>query len=252
MCDARVKWKRICILALLAMLTGWYVPGGTGWAAAAGNKGWRAPDQAEAMEFAHRRVPGVKDVLEEYPGVRRQKLIRMGVGMDDITRTYFWLDSPLIKEDGYAPVRFMHGTHAAFIQDCSICHHARPADTEASETVRCAACHREPSGEGAVKRPGLKAAYHLQCVGCHKRENKGPVHCTGCHLNQVPDHEEFVELSDKPDPFEVTEQCLGCHEEAGEQMVSSAHWLWRGPSPYTFEHRKNTLIGKRSNTLNSF
>jgi len=236
------------------VLMAWVGLGTAGWATVADGQGWVAPNQSEAVEFANEEVPFVIEVLDECPGVRREKLIRMGIGIQDLLHTYFWLDSPIIKkkEDGYEPVRFMHGTHAALIKDCSECHHARPADPAASETVRCVACHEEPFKKDLPDRLGLKAAYHGKCAGCHEKEKKGPVSCTGCHLPRVPEHKDQISLPDSPDPIEVTRECLSCHEQAGEDMLTSAHWLWRGPSPYTFKHRKDTILGKRYNTLNNF
>ena len=242
------------LLMWLAVLTAWVGLGTVGWAAMADREGWVAPDQSAAAKFAHEEVTFVREVLEEYPGMRRQKLIDMGIGIMDLSHTYFWLDSPIIKknEDDYEPVRFMHGTHAAFIKDCSECHHARPADPAASETVRCVACHQEPFMDDLPDRIGLKEAYHLKCAGCHKREKEGPVSCTGCHLTRVPDHQDQFDLPENPDSIEVTQACLECHEQAGEDMLTSAHWLWLGASPYTSMHRKDTVLGKRYNTLNSF
>ena len=252
---ARILHKESKLLFIWSLvLTAWVGLGTAGWAGVPDKEGWVAPDQSEAVAFAHTEVAFVREVVDEYPGVRRQKLIDMGIGIKDLSHTYFWLDSPSIKknEDDYEPVRFMHGTHAAFIKDCSECHHARPTDPAASETLRGIACHQEPFKDDLSDRIGLKAAYHVKCAGCHKKNNKGPVSCTGCHLSRVPDHEDQLSLSDSPDPIEVTQDCLSCHEQAGEDMLTSAHWLWRGPSPYTFKHRKDTLVGKRYNSLNSF
>ena len=33
-------------------------------------------------------------------------------------------------------------------------------------------------------KPGLKAAYHLNCLGCHEK-NGGPTGCTDCHTRTV-------------------------------------------------------------------
>jgi hypothetical protein len=246
--------RPILFLLVLSSIMAWGGLPAEGRAASMEGRDRPAPDLSEAVRYAHEEVPFVREVLDEYPGVRRQKLIEMGIGVQDLTRTCFWLDSPCIKKlgDEYEPVRFMHGTHAALLKDCSECHHARPADPTAGETVRCAACHQEPFQENLPERIGLKAAYHLKCAGCHKKENKGPVSCTGCHLSRVPDHRDLLDLPDGPEPMEVTRECLSCHEQAGEDLLTSAHWLWQGPSPYTFRHRKDTVLGKRYNTLNSF
>ena len=65
-------------------------------------------------------------------------------------------------------------------------------------------------------------------------------------------HKDLVKLPADPKPQEVTAECLRCHQDAGEDMLSTAHWLWRGPSPYTVEHRKSVMSGKGTTTLNNF
>ncbi len=146
----------------------------------------------------------------------------------------------------------MHAKHAASLKDCAICHHYRPTDTDAQETTRCSACHQESFRKDHPERLGLKAAYHLQCMECHRRMDQGPVDCIGCHRNNVPDHNKLVQLSGKPEPIEVTAECLRCHKEAGEDMLTTAHWLWRGPSLYTMDHRKEVRHGKATTAINNF
>jgi hypothetical protein len=215
---------------------------------------WKAGDQEKAKERAAEVVPFVDTVVKECLLCRQQKLRDMGLSVKDITHNYFLLDSPIIKEreDHYGPVRFMHSKHADAIQDCALCHHARPTDPEAKETVRCSACHQESFRTDHPDRIGLKAAYHQQCVDCHRNMAKGPVDCTGCHKKNVPDHSELVKLPKDPKPWEVTAECLRCHENAGEDMLTTAHWLWKGPSSYTLEHRKEVRHGKATTAVNNF
>ncbi len=99
---------------------------------------------------------------------------------------------------------------------------------------------------------GLKAAYHLRCLGCHREMDEGPLQCQGCHREKVPDHKELVKLPNEPKPTEVTKECLRCHEQAGQEVLSSAHWLWKGPSPYTVSHEKEVNCGKGTNVVNNF
>jgi mono/diheme cytochrome c family protein len=82
--------------------------------------------------------------------------------------------------------------------------------------------------------------------------NKGPTDCIGCHQKNVPDHKELVELKKDPTPMEVTSECLRCHPGAGEDMLASAHWLWKGPSTHTMEHRKEVRHGKATTAINNF
>jgi hypothetical protein len=215
---------------------------------------WKAVDQEEARQRAGEIVPFVDQILDECQLCRQQRLRDVGLGVKDIVHSYFLLDSPIInrRENHYGPVRFMHSKHAAAIQDCAICHHARPADKAAKETVRCSACHQESFREDHPERLGLKAAYHQQCIKCHRDEAKGPVDCSGCHPKNVPDHTELVKLSTNPAPWEVTTECLRCHASAGEDMLSTAHWLWKGHSAYTLDQQKKIIHGKGTTSINNF
>jgi len=215
---------------------------------------WKAPDQEAAKERAREEVPFVETIIDECLLCRSQRLRDQGLDVNDITHSYFLLDSPIIKrkEDYYGPVRFMHSKHAAALKDCTVCHHARPTDADALETTRCSACHQESFKPEHPERIGLKAAYHLNCIDCHRKMNKGPADCIGCHRKNAPDHKELVKLTPNPEPSRVTQECLRCHKDAGEDMLKSVHWLWKGHSPYTMEHRKEVQHGKATTALNNF
>lgn len=215
---------------------------------------WKAPDQEEALKRAHERVPFVEKYVGECMILRQMRLREEGISLKDVKNTYFLLDSPIIKgrEDHYSPVRFAHGQHAASTKDCTVCHHYRPKDNSMLETTRCSSCHQDSFNSQHPERIGLKAAFHLQCLACHEEKNKGPLSCQGCHLKNVPDHRKLVKLPDNPDPFQVTEECLRCHDDAGDNMLTSAHWLWKGPSFYTVEHRKDNQHGKGTTALNNY
>lgn len=106
----------------------------------------------------------------------------------------------------YSPVTFGHAEHIVRERDCAVCHHHTNGAPAANE--RCIGCHRgghevksmgckschekEPFSADLVNqkfknnlifhqdKPGLKASYHLSCLGCHKKKG-GPVACTDCH-----------------------------------------------------------------------
>ncbi len=106
----------------------------------------------------------------------------------------------------YGAVSFDHAAHVSLADGCATCHHhttgSAPlspdcqrchAGGEVSAQVGCGDCHsRAPFSaeylrekDADVQRyhtdqPGLKAAYHLSCMGCHE-ENDGPTGCTDCH-----------------------------------------------------------------------
>jgi hypothetical protein len=215
---------------------------------------WTAPDQEAAKKRAAEVVPLVEAVMDECRLCRQQRLRDEGLGVKDQRQSYFLLSSPIIEktEDHYGPVRFMHAKHAAVTKDCALCHHYRPLDEAASETVRCSACHQEPFNQDHPERLGLKAAYHQQCMTCHQEMNQGPIDCAGCHRKNVPDHKELIQLSANPEPSQVTTECLRCHQPAGEDMLKTAHWLWKGPSPYTLKHRRKVELGKATVATNNF
>ena len=64
---------------------------------------------------------------------------------------------------------------------CQGCHHNSPLSTK---PPKCGSCHGRPFDPDQPLRPGLMAAYHSQCMECHKEMGiKKPVatDCTGCH-----------------------------------------------------------------------
>jgi hypothetical protein len=149
---------------------------------------WTAPDQEAAASRALEIVPFVAEVMDECLLCRQQRLRDAGLGVKDQEHSYFLLDSPILKklEDRYEPVRFMHAKHASQIQDCALCHHYRPLDESASETVRCSACHQEPFNADHPERLGLKAAYHQQCTDCHTEDEPGDRWtASGCHHQET-------------------------------------------------------------------
>jgi octaheme c-type cytochrome (tetrathionate reductase family) len=194
--------------------------------------------------------------------------------------------------DLYQSVRFMHRKHANVLEDCSICHHRAPRDDsdkyglptsmawfqENEELpVGCAECHAEPFDPKNLHTPGLKGAYHQLCMDCHKEseqiphvrgpiinsamargpiartlDTRAPTDCLACHAKRVPDHGELVSLQKGASPFEVTKNCLSCHQNEGEAILKTAHWNWHGSSVYTAGHENRTDLGKNNLTINNF
>jgi hypothetical protein len=64
---------------------------------------------------------------------------------------------------------------------CMGCHHNSPPSLT---PPRCVSCHNLNKEGAADGRPGLKGAYHGQCIGCHQQmkiEKPGATDCTECH-----------------------------------------------------------------------
>ncbi len=106
----------------------------------------------------------------------------------------------------YEPVEFDHLLHTELGEDCSICHHHTTgtgpendncarchADSPENSVVACSQCHEaEPFSAEVLQekldnpmlyhndKPGLKAVYHLSCLGCHE-EMGAPTGCQECH-----------------------------------------------------------------------
>lgn len=65
---------------------------------------------------------------------------------------------------------------------CAGCHHHSPMN---ARPPACSRCHDAPFDARDLSRPGLKGAYHQQCVGCHRTMNiKNFRDCTVCHKDK--------------------------------------------------------------------
>ncbi|HMW34439.1 MAG TPA: cytochrome c3 family protein [bacterium] len=84
--------------------------------------------------------------------------------------------------DRYAGVRFSHKRHAEMYDmsgGCGGCHHYNTSGPVQS----CAACHalkNENKPDKPESTPGLQAAYHRQCITCHKTWS-AEAGCNSCH-----------------------------------------------------------------------
>ena len=83
------------------------------------------------------------------------------------------------------PAVFRHDEHneKAELEECNECHHVYEdgvkLEDESSEDQLCSDCH---TLEAQRNQPGLMKAFHMNCKGCHEKENKGPVMCGECHV----------------------------------------------------------------------
>lgn len=102
-------------------------------------------------------------------------------------------------ENLYEPVSFNHRVHAQMASldnGCVSCHHASPADTYPA----CKACHSPAIVHEPGTKPGLKGAYHRQCMGCHQ-EWSAENECEACHAlkaNRAAQGDTYVVARYKP------------------------------------------------------
>lgn len=87
-------------------------------------------------------------------------------------------------KDHFGPVPFDHSGHARWAEiagGCVICHHYTP---EGVAHPACRSCHEVSFRHQDMRKPGLKGAYHRQCLGCHL-EWSHETACDVCHLSRV-------------------------------------------------------------------
>jgi len=110
----------------------------------------------------------IKTMVNEYEAVtfpHRRVVRKLAAGM---------------KDDRMA--RFFHKEQTTM---CMGCHHNSPAS---AQPPKCASCHGEAFKTSQDERPGLKGAYHGQCISCHqimKIEKPKATDCTGCHKKRT-------------------------------------------------------------------
>ncbi|MDF1564034.1 MAG: tetrathionate reductase family octaheme c-type cytochrome [Deltaproteobacteria bacterium] len=70
--------------------------------------------------------------------------------------------------------------------------------------------------------------------------------------SQMNFHQGFTALAGPfADGPAVTTACLGCHPQAGTDMLQTAHWKWEGSTPALQGHENDTTVGKK-NLINNF
>ncbi len=87
-------------------------------------------------------------------------------------------------EDVYLPVPFDHKGHAQMAEmarGCITCHHYTP---EGQQHPDCKTCHEVADAEATIDKPGLRGAYHQQCLNCH-REWINEKDCDLCHREKA-------------------------------------------------------------------
>ncbi len=99
----------------------------------------------------------------------------------------------------YGSVRFDHRIHvkmSSLSSDCRTCHHDLPERTDTTVIVApraCRDCHDSASNITKDDKPGLRGAYHRQCLSCHKdwaHENAcGFCHTTSSTVRLSPVHD---------------------------------------------------------------
>jgi len=79
----------------------------------------------------------------------------------------------------YLPVTFSHRVHAqmsVLSGGCGTCHHYNTS----GPIQPCKNCHQTSRKRDDISKPDLEAAYHRQCITCHREWSHG-TSCNSCH-----------------------------------------------------------------------
>lgn len=85
----------------------------------------------------------------------------------------------------YGEVSFSHKIHAQMSEmsgGCETCHHYNTT----GPVLKCRSCHSETRVRDDLRTPDLEAAYHRQCLNCH-RQWRGATDCQECHVKKGED-----------------------------------------------------------------
>ena len=116
-------------------------------------------------------------------------------------------DDVILDKLSSSPIPFDHQMHVSYAS-CVECHHHTtgelPSDpicaschrsAEEADSVSCEECHPIDRYSPAfledlntttryhIDIPGLKGAYHLNCIHCHEAIGTGPTACQDCHAS---------------------------------------------------------------------
>ena len=94
--------------------------------------------------------------------------------------------------DNYNGVVFSHRVHSQMSQmslGCSGCHHYNTTGA----ILNCKKCHMNTRTREDVSVPDLKAAYHRQCMMCHKQWNHENGCSSQCHLRKGSDPQQVID-----------------------------------------------------------
>ena len=92
----------------------------------------------------------------------------------------------------YGTVVFSHKLHAGmseFSGGCNSCHHYNTM----GPILQCIQCHETERKREDISKPDLKAAYHRQCMDCH-RQWSGSNDCNSCHIPKGSKNDSLIKI----------------------------------------------------------
>jgi len=135
-------------------------------------------------------------------------------------------------ENEYAPVIFGHRLHAEMSpmgQGCTNCHHY----SDPGEITACKNCHPIGISHENLRQPGLKGAYHRQCMGCHT-DWSGTTQCDLCHAKiEAGAPKPVVDAEHPPRPGRITAKFEAPEKKTWESSYG-------GGTIVTLHHKSHT------------
>jgi hypothetical protein len=137
-----------------------------------------------------------------------------------------------LLENEYEGVIFNHRLHAemsAMGEQCANCHHF----SEGGRIASCSECH-PTTDVTAMHQPGLKAAYHRQCMKCHQ-DWSGVTSCEMCHAKKAVPGTRTVTAP--PATEDLSKRFFPPMEEPEKKVWQSTY---NNGTVVTFFHRNHT------------
>lgn len=119
----------------------------------------------------------------EYPTKRDACLVMCPRSMTSVHHSADEAPEILVMDDlsnRFGNVVFSHKLHAQmseFSIGCTGCHHYNTT----GPVLSCKKCHEKSRKRENIHAPDLEAAYHRQCMPCHRQWNRS-TDCNSCHL----------------------------------------------------------------------
>ena len=88
------------------------------------------------------------------------------------------------KDGQYGPVVFSHRTHSQMTDMLGACYGCHHYNDTALNILSCRSCHPAQRKRESINLPDLTAAYHRQCLDCH-RQWSGSLECSSCHIGKT-------------------------------------------------------------------
>lgn len=174
------------------------------------------------------KSPCLKQCLRDEKGIEKNHVASEGPNVAILDQI----------SDMYSPVRFDHKHHAEMVgmgQGCRQCHHYSPE----GKIPPCRECHNEiASGTDNLSKPGLKGAFHRQCMGCHREWS----HATECVICHVPTEDKLLE----EEPQDRTDIAGIAHPIITEPETRTYYTPYDAGPIVTFYHKEHIdLFGLR-------